>query len=165
MNPIPMADWANFFIAEVGASAALTGLVVVAISINLARILSIKHLPGRAAEALFILGGALVVTSAGLIPNQPAALFGSEAFAVGLVMFGANVIVQTQTPQPGANIPMMRRLARILVSAGTSLPMVVAGLLIIFGSASGLYWIAGGVIMSLIAGVFTAWVLLIEIMR
>ena len=40
------ADWANFFVAEVGASAALSGLVVVAISINLSRILFFPQLPG-----------------------------------------------------------------------------------------------------------------------
>ena len=33
-------EWANFFMAELAALAALTGFVVVAISINLARILS-----------------------------------------------------------------------------------------------------------------------------
>jgi hypothetical protein len=42
-------------VAEVGASAALTGLLIVAISINLARnlarILSIAQLPGRAGAA------------------------------------------------------------------------------------------------------------------
>jgi hypothetical protein len=48
------AGCANFFAEEVGASAALTGLLVVAISINLARILSIAQLPGRAAEGLII---------------------------------------------------------------------------------------------------------------
>jgi hypothetical protein len=26
MNPVPIGDWADFFVAEVGASAALTGL-------------------------------------------------------------------------------------------------------------------------------------------
>ncbi len=60
MNEIPGADWANFFVAEVGASAALTGLVVVAISINLAKILSYPSLPDRAAEAPFALVGVLV---------------------------------------------------------------------------------------------------------
>ena len=33
-------DWATFFSAELGALAALTGFVVVAISINLSRILA-----------------------------------------------------------------------------------------------------------------------------
>jgi hypothetical protein len=165
MNPIPAADWANFFVAEVGASAALTGLIVVAISINLSRILSTTHLPGRAAEALFILGGVLVVTSVGLIPNQPAALFGVETLAVGLVMFLVPLTLQLQSLAPDPAIPATRRFARIVVSAAASLPMVVAGLLLLAGSTAGLYWIAAGVILSLTAGVFTAWVLLIEIMR
>lgn len=54
------AGWANFFVAEVGASAALSGLVIVAISINLQRILSFPQLPGRAAEMLILLVGALL---------------------------------------------------------------------------------------------------------
>ena len=44
-------EWANFFTAELAALAALTGFVVVAISINIARILSYPHLPTRAGEA------------------------------------------------------------------------------------------------------------------
>lgn len=38
-------EWATFFSAELAARAALAGFVVVAISINLARILSYPHLP------------------------------------------------------------------------------------------------------------------------
>jgi hypothetical protein len=45
-------DWATFFSAELGALAALTGFVVVAISINLSRILAYSWLPARAGEAL-----------------------------------------------------------------------------------------------------------------
>ena len=40
------APWANFFFAEVGASAALVGLLFVAVSINLKRILEVPGLPG-----------------------------------------------------------------------------------------------------------------------
>jgi hypothetical protein len=53
------AAWASFFVAEVGAAAALNGLVIVAISINIQRILSFPQLPGRAAEMLIMLVGAL----------------------------------------------------------------------------------------------------------
>ena len=52
-----LADWSNFFVAEVGAAAALTGLVMVAVSINLAQVLAVPTLPGRAAETLFLLMG------------------------------------------------------------------------------------------------------------
>jgi hypothetical protein len=81
----PTADWANFFVAEVGASAALAGLVVVAISINLSRILSFPQLPVRAAESLLMLVGALLLASLGLVPGQPLAMFGAEVLVIGLV--------------------------------------------------------------------------------
>jgi hypothetical protein len=42
----------HFFSAELAALATLTGSVVVAISINLPRILSYAHFPTRAGEAL-----------------------------------------------------------------------------------------------------------------
>ena len=49
-----MGSWADFFSAELGAAAALTGLVIVGISINIARILAEPGLPGRAAETLVL---------------------------------------------------------------------------------------------------------------
>ena len=45
-------EWATFFSAELAALAALTGFVVVAISINLSSILAYSWLPARASEAL-----------------------------------------------------------------------------------------------------------------
>lgn len=72
MNPA-FAHWANFFAAEVGAAAALTGLIIVAVSINLSRILSFPQLPARAAESFLMLIGALMVASLGLVPEQPVA--------------------------------------------------------------------------------------------
>ena len=57
-------------VAEVGAAAALSGLVIVAISINLQRILSFPQLPGRAAEMLIMLVGTLLASSFALMPGQ-----------------------------------------------------------------------------------------------
>ncbi len=76
MNDV--APWANFLIAEVGAIAALTGLIIVAVSINLQRILSFPQLPGRAAEMLIMLVGALLVCSFGLMPGQSVKQLGGE---------------------------------------------------------------------------------------
>ena len=55
-----MEAWTDFFVAEVGAAAALAGLLVVAISINIAKIMGFPLLPGRAAQTLIIIGGALL---------------------------------------------------------------------------------------------------------
>ncbi len=45
-----MNEWHDIFIATAGASAALTGLIFVEVSINLSRILAIPTLPGRAVK-------------------------------------------------------------------------------------------------------------------
>jgi hypothetical protein len=165
MNEFPPADWADFFVAEVGASAALTGLVIVAISINLSRILSFAYLPGRAADALFTLVGALILTSAALVPHQPELAFGIETLAIGLVMFFGPVALQARIMKAGHSIPTLWSFTRALLSSVPSIPIVVAGALLMLGWSAGLYWIAAGVILSLVAGVLTAWVLLIEILR
>jgi modulator of FtsH protease len=161
MNP----DWANFFVAEVGAAAALTGLLVVAISINLARILSISQLPGRAAEGLIILAAAFVVASIGLVPNQPVALFGVEVLTIGLVTFVVQLSVQLRSWNAIAAVSPAKQYARAVVGVAVSLPFIVAGGLLLHGSDAGVYWIAAGVIISLVGGVWHAWVLLVEILR
>ena len=162
---LPTADWANFFAAEVGASAALAGLVVVAISINLSRILGHARLPGRAAKALVTLVGAFVFASIGLVPNQPVALLGVEALVVGLVTFLVPLVIQSQSLRLDDGIPIAKKYTRLIMSLATSLPFVVAGTMLIMGSGVGLYWAATGIILSLTGGVFNAWVLLVEILR
>src|ERR1700744_5822659 len=81
-----MGDWAGFFEAELGAAAALAGLVIVAISINIARILADPTLPGRAGETLVAPTGVLVVASFALVPGQPAAFLGAETLLSGVAM-------------------------------------------------------------------------------
>lgn len=164
MNPWG-TDWANFFVAEVGASAALTGLLVVAISIDLARILSFEQLPGRAAEGLITLVGSLLLSSLGLVPDQPPALFGVEALAIGIVIFLIPLIIQLRSWDAIAAVSPTKQYLRAIVGAAASLPFIIAGGLLIYGAAAGLYWIAAGVIISLAAGVWNAWVLLVEILR
>ena len=65
----------------------------------------------------------------------------------------------------GRNATAVERIARASTSAGYSLAFVVGGALIIAGSRAGLYWIAAGAIACVIAVVFNAWVLMIEILR
>ena len=67
-----IADWNSFFTAQAGAFAALTGLVFVALSINLKEILSSPGLPGRAGEAVIVLVTPVLVGLSGLLPHQSA---------------------------------------------------------------------------------------------
>src|ERR1700677_4318084 len=77
-------SWSNFFLGEVGASAALAGLLFVSISVNQARILALGRTADRGLEALAMLFLVLVVTSLPLIPGQGARLLGGEILAVAL---------------------------------------------------------------------------------
>jgi hypothetical protein len=156
-------DWATFFSAELAALAALTGFVVVAISINLARILSYPHLPTRAGEALIGPVGAITATSLVLIPDQPAALLGGEVVLVGLVMVVWPTVFQARSRRKEATA--VERIARNVTSAWFSMAFVIGGALLILGGRGALYWIAAGDILCLVAVVFNAWVLMIEILR
>ena len=78
-----MDGWENFAIAQVGASAALAGLVLVSVSVNLDRVLAEPSAPPRVAEALIALLALLVGATALLVPRQPLWLVGAELLGVG----------------------------------------------------------------------------------
>jgi hypothetical protein len=164
MDPVS-ADWGNFFVAEVGAAAALAGLAAVAISINLARILSFPHLPLRAGETLFALTGVFVLASLALLPGQPARLFGVEALAVGLAKVGFSAYSQVRYLALGGPRRLILLFVRAFAATVSSGAIFVGGGLLTAGVTGGLYVIAFGIIAALTAGVWNAWILLVEILR
>jgi hypothetical protein len=163
MNAPPMTGWENFFVAEVGAAAALSGLLFVAVSINLPRILAIEHLPERAAETLVLLGGVLTVATFGLVPGQSGHALGCEVAIAGAIVWVVSVRIQVRAY---GNAQARRWLAaRVAWTQAATLPFVVGGASIAAGRASGPYWLVPGVLLSFVAAVQNAWVLLVEILR
>ena len=71
--------------AEVGAAAALAGLLFVSVSVNQQHILALGRMADRGAEALIILFLALIAASLALIPGQSPQLLGAEILAVGIL--------------------------------------------------------------------------------
>jgi modulator of FtsH protease len=159
------AAWANFFIAEVGAAAALTGLIIVAVSINLQRILEFPQLPGRAAEVLIMLVCALLVCSLGLVPGQPLKTFGAEVLGAGLLMTASPMVIQARQVTVLKTQPLTWWLYRHLITLVGGVPVLIGGLYLVAGTADGLYWMAAGVLATLAGAVWNAWVLLVEILR
>jgi len=153
--------WSNFFVAEAGASASLTGLIIVAVSINLATLLKTSALSGRAAETVALLTGVLVLASFGVVPSQPQNVLGAEFVAVGVVLAIGNTIIRRQL---GRHPKEPRRLREIIVY-GASLPPIVAGVSLMAGWGGGLYWLVPGVVITLVGCVLNTWVLLVEILR
>jgi modulator of FtsH protease len=161
-----MGDWTGFFTAELGAAAALAGLVIVAISINVSRILADPLLPGRAVETLVAPTGVVVASSFALVPHQPDWLLGGEILATGIVMWLMPAIIQIRAVRSGG-LGMHPRyiLPRFAMAQLSSLPFIASGIYLFLGMAGGIYWTVPGVVVSLVAVVINAWVLLVEILR
>jgi len=160
-----MDGWENFFLGHVGASAALGGLLFVAISLNLAQISSASDLADRALLALALLLAILVASSIMLIPNQPWLAVGIEILLVG---GGLTALAVTKRPRledggPQSDAKQIVNLILLVVAVG---PYLVGGALIAVGQFRvGLYLVAAAIILSFIKAVLDAWVLLIEINR
>ena len=159
-----MNGWENFFVSELGASAALTGLVFVGVSINLTKIMTSSHLINRALEALVALVVVLFISSLLLIPGQAFLAIGIEVLLIGLLDWITMLLIQLNTWRKME--PQYRSaFARVIVAPQmAALCFVIAGVLLLFGAA-GLYWIVAATLLSFLAAFTDAWVLLIEINR
>jgi len=155
--------WEGFFVAEAGAAAALAGLLFVAVSINLARILEFKHLPLRVVEALLAFVLVLVVATIGLTPHQTAEAYGAEIAAAGLAIWACQTTVLVRGRALGHGYGRFD--LRILANQLPPLIFVVAGVLVFLGVATGPLWLTPGVVAAFATGLFGAWVLLIEVQR
>jgi modulator of FtsH protease len=160
-----MHGWDNFFFAQVGAAAALTGLIFVGVSINLGKVIAMASLPNRALQALVILVAVLVASSLMLVPEQPLWLLGLEVLLVAILLEGIFIVLDIQ---------MIRKTAKpyrryIWVNIGfNQLPVLLYGLtgvLMLRNTGSGIYCIVPAIILSYIKAMTDAWVLLIEINR
>jgi hypothetical protein len=157
-------DWQNLFVAVAGASAALAGLLFVAVSINLDRILALG-LPSRAIGAITMLISVLFVAIFGLVPGQPRGVLAAELLAVGLVSWTILAVIKLRRLRGGDGQPTYARYLSVVLSQAASLPFVVAGASLIPRAGGGLYWLVPGIVFALLEAVLDAWVLLVEILR
>ncbi len=160
-----MLDWSGFFEAEVGASAALAGLLFVGVSLNMSRILALKGLADRALEALVLLVVILLIASLQLVPGQPQLALGSETLLVGVVAWA--VVTRLELRSLRAADKQYHRLYvnNMIVGQIAVIPYIVGGLTIIVLSSDGLYLVVPAMLVSFTDAILDAWVLLVEINR
>lgn len=158
------AEWKDLFVAVAGASAALTGLLFVAVSINLERILKFEGLPERALETLLFLVLVLLVSIVGLIPGQSHVALGLELLFVSLITAAVILRLPTLRMDDGEverSWVLTRWAVRLLATA----PFVVGAVSVLAECGGGLYWVVAGIAFAIIGAVASAWVLLVEILR
>ena len=163
-----MQGWTNFFVAEAGAAAALAGLLFVAVSINLTRILEFANLPARVVESLAAFIAVLFIASFALAP-QPLGVFGVETASTGVILLAINLMAFRADFKAGTilrrELSSARQVLRIVTNQIPPLPFIIGGVVIAMGHASGLYWLLPGTLIAFLSGLFGAWILLIEIQR
>jgi hypothetical protein len=160
-----ITDWHDFFVAQTGAFAALTGLVFVALSINLKQILSSPGLPGRAGEAVTVLVEPVLIGLVCLLPLQSVRALGAELLVIAVAGWVVVSTILVTARRALRARPLHQVVIRIVLVQSATLLIVVAAAVLLTGRVSGLYWVAAGTGVCLVVGLTNAWVLLIEILR
>jgi modulator of FtsH protease len=161
-----MELWHDFFLGELGASAALIGLVFVAVSINLSDIVQTPALASRAFETLLNLIMVLFTVSVALIPMGEFSTWGIVLLILTVLYWGFLLYIQ---------IGILRRLeapyrrsfitGTLLINQAAALAFFLGALGLIIYGEGGLYLTVTGTFLAYTASFVDAWVLLVEIKR
>jgi L-asparagine transporter-like permease len=160
-----MSGWGNFFVGELGASAALTGLVFVGVSINLTKIMAAFNLPNRVLQALMALAVVLFTSSLLLLPDQSFLVMGIEVLLIGLINWLTICLLQLSSLRKMQAQYRGVFVRSIMVSQVAALSFVIAGIVLLTLGTSGLYWVVAATLLSFLAAFIDAWILIIEINR
>lgn len=160
-----LEGWTDFNVAMVGAAAALAGLLIVAMSVNIQAIMSSPELPARAGASIAGLVLAIVVSAMGLMPGQSAGAYGAEVLVAALLasvfqLAAIRAIIGNRRDSPGERIT--RGALGLLPIAG----FAVGAVLVLAGATgAGLTAIAFGAVLAVIVSIVMAWVVLVEVLR
>jgi hypothetical protein len=165
-----MEAWHDFFVAQVGATAALAGLLFVALSINVTQILKYSWLPARGAQTVVVLTGALFEASLALLPagsSRPVALV---SIVIGAITWTTSLslviaFVRGLEKQELLLVPRVWSRGYIITAQVATLPAIIGSTFVFSGNLGGYYWITGGTLFTLAFALYNSWILLIEILR
>ena len=185
MHGYDAAAWAGFFTAVTGAAAALTGLLFVAVSINLDNILGStttedattedattgsatpqgsSMLPARAAETLAMLLFVVISSALALVP-QDVELLGAEILVIALPLAVITTRNQVRFRRQNPDSPLLWSASRMAASGLALVPGIIAGASLAAHWGGGFYWLVPAALCGIAGAVYSAWVLLVEIVR
>jgi hypothetical protein len=164
----PFAAWSEFNVAVAGAGAALGGLLIVALSVNIQKIAESRGLAARAGASIASLILGVALCCAALIPGQVVWGYGIQVL-VGTAVCAVVVVRSAVAVRRDAVSTGFARYAgeRIALFAVPPLLYAVAGILLVGVPASsvGLVFVAVGTILAIVTTVLFSWVALVEVLR
>jgi hypothetical protein len=153
--------WHDFFVMLGGSAAALTGLVFVALSLHVDRIIAVPFHRFRAGVSVAGLTSMVLLSGAVLVPTQSHVALGVEVLVCSAFFVWMNAS-GGRHPDPahqGRSLLSMRLLYGLSVTA----VFVVAGLAFLVASGAGFLLLAVGMGASLSSSIKTAWDLMVEL--
>jgi hypothetical protein len=163
------AAWHDLFAAAAGSAAALSGLIFVAVSINLRAILAEEKkigsscLTGRALESLVAL---LVVLGISLVGLDPSA--GRAAFAVALLLCaGLSAIspARSTAAYRSSHVKPIAYNLRLFLALLLVAAYVAGAATLLAQGGGGLQWLLLAFILAVAIAASNAWILLVEVLR
>jgi hypothetical protein len=159
------AGWTDLFVAAAGAAAALTGLVFVAVSINIKAILDSPGLPERALTTVLELLGVAIVSICCLAPGQSIHTLAIELLGWSIALSVATLVLLWASIKARKEDEPTYLASYLGITAPGIVPFIAGAVSLLVGHGGGLYWAFGGIIGALVGGVAGAWVFLVEILR
>lgn len=157
-------SWSGFMSVAAGLAATLSGLVFLAVSINLQQVIRTPGIATLALESLTQLFGAMIIGLIALTPGQSSVMLGAEVTSLTCVLW----LLQTRWQLSFLrqhHRPWRWTANRFLRTQLACLPLFFAGVFLWSGRPSGFFWFVPGMPAAFIAGVTNAWVLLVTIVR
>jgi uncharacterized membrane protein YiaA len=161
--------WGEFFICSGGATAALSGLIFVGLSVNLASVLRADRqagdnfLTGRGLEALVALLNVTVISIVGLTPT-----ISRGALAAFILLVAAESAISPARAVRAARRGHDRRHStamRILTAAALTVALLTCGVTLAAGSGGGLDWLPVAFVLAIFIAAVNGWILLVEVER
>lgn len=161
--------WDDLFLCAGGATAALSGLIFVGLSVNIRRILELdkrdgqNFLTGRALEAFAALLIVLVISIIALTPGIASGILAAFVLinAVGSATSPSRVLYVSRGRGPLGTAMLLRLSAAIALT----LTLLAAGITLAAGSGGGLYWLPAAFVLAITVAAVNAWVILVEVLR
>src|SRR5277367_2087080 len=120
-------EWQAHLSMQATTAATLLGLVFVAASINLARIVSTPALPGRVLESVVQFAQVLFISMLMTIPQQSSTTLASEVLTVSFLSWGFQLIAFARYHRAHLGNPRWWLMARIALAHLAVVPFFVFG--------------------------------------
>jgi hypothetical protein len=162
LNAYRPDQWHDFFVMVGGGAVVLTGLVFVALSLNVNVVTDDATHRYRAIDTLTAMTGIFVICAFALMGGQDLRAVGIEWFVVAAISIAVYLHGYVQVVRRGGSITWLRR-RRVIVAAVLYLTQLVGAALLVADQIAGLYVAAVAMVAALTLMISGAWLLVIGV--